>query len=148
MKRAGILFFLMIFAAGIFSAAANNVVEYKNDLNIAFDVLKTHCKFQRPDYDPTKSQVVESQEMNTPTPVEEEKAREICVFPNPCIYSMKVSGVSAGDELMIYNNAGQLVLTQIAESDEETVDVSRLPEGIYHLAIVNSKLIEKIDFMK
>ena len=49
---------------------------------------------------------------------------------------------------MVYNNAGQLVLTKIAESDEETIDVSRLPEGIYHLAIVNSKLIEKIDFIK
>lgn len=148
MKRAGILFFLMIFAAGIFSAAANNVVDYKNELNIAFDVLKTHYKFQRPDHDPTKSQVVESQEMNTPTPVEEEKARHISVFPNPCIYSMKVSGVAPGDELMVYNNAGQLVLTQIAENDEETIDVSRLPEGIYHLAIVNSKLVDKIDFIK
>jgi len=147
MKRAGILFLVLVFATGLF-VSAENVNGYKNELNIAINVIKMHHLYPFAGHDTTKSQVVESQEVVIPTPVEEPEAREISLYPNPCIYSMKVSGLTPGDELVVYNSIGQVVLTMVAENETETIDVSDFPPGIYHLAIIDSKLIDKVDFIK
>ena len=147
MKRAGILFLFLIFAAAI-NVSAEKSPDYRNEFNMAIAVFKLHKVLHTPDNDPTKTQVLESQDIVIPTPVEERETRQISVYPNPCIYSMKVSGLNPGDEIIIYNNIGQIVMTLLAENETETIDVSNMPPGIYHLAIVNSMVIDKLDFIK
>lgn len=148
MKRAGILLLSFVFAVGLLNAANINELNFKNDFNIAIDILKMHHKFQRPDYDPTKSQVVENQESGLQTPVEEPSGRKINVFPNPCTYSLKVSGVNEGDQIYIYNTVGQLMTSFIADSNEEVIDVHEYELGLYVIAIVDGTKIDKIEFVK
>ena len=113
---------------------------------MAIDILKMHRTFSV--NDTSKQQVEQTYQFVAPTPVDDPEPREIKAYPNPCMYSMKVTGINPGDELIVYNSVGQVVFTKIAEYSEETIDVSGFDPGIYVLAIINSKEIDKIDFIK
>lgn len=68
----------------------------------------------------------------------------VAIYPNPASAEVKVAGLATGDVVTIYNATGTLV--QAAKATDKTVllDLSKLPEGIYHITVVQSgKVIAK-----
>ena len=55
----------------------------------------------------------------------------ILIYPNPATHSINISG-NMVSEVRIYNNIGQLILTQ---HNTNTINVSKLTNGIYILSI-------------
>jgi hypothetical protein len=119
---------------------------YNND---ASSMIKMHKQILNDDEKPTLDRTKKDETAkDTPTPIDEEKARKINVFPNPCTISFKISGVSEGDQIYIVNSAGQVVMNLLAQQDDPTVDVSNLSPGIYVVAIQNAKELNTIEFTK
>lgn len=151
MKRVGLFFLSLIFMiafSNVANAVNNNVFEFENNSNNAIEILKMCKVIDCSDNDSVKSQVIGSQEFNTPTPLDEAQAKKINVFPNPCVYSLKISGVNKGDQIYIYNSIGQIMTNLIADSHEVLIDVRGFIHGLYVVAIINGKKIDKINFMK
>lgn len=147
MKRVGIFFISFIFMIAFSNVAnaanSNNVFEFGNNLNKAVEILKMHKNIDLPDND-----LVESHEFETLTPLDEPQAKKINLFPNPCVYSVKISGVNEGDQIYIYNSIGQIMINLVADSHEVLIDVRGFTPGLYVVAIVNGMKINKINFMK
>lgn len=115
----------------------------------ASDMIRMHKAMLKGDHDPVKTTAKsEYKENEIPTPLEEENARKIQVFPNPCTVSVKVSGVNAGDHVYIVSETGQMVLSFIAETNDPQIDVSHLQPGLYIIGIQNAKEITRIEFIK
>ena len=67
----------------------------------------------------------------------DESISEISVFPNPASEMIHIEGVEAA-EVRIYNAMGQLSLRQSTNgNDQETIDISSLPNGIYLIQLVS-----------
>lgn len=120
---------------------------YNND---AASLIKLHKQMLIDDEKPTATAQAKTTEpeKDTPTPIDEEKARKINVFPNPCTLSFKISGVSEGDQLFIVNTEGQIVMSLFAPQDDPTIDVSNLAPGLYVIGIQNAKELNTIEFVK
>ena len=58
-------------------------------------------------------------------------ASGIQVFPNPAKDVIHVRGLKTGDEIRVWNKAGQVVLRRVATSSEEEIDVRRWASGLY-----------------
>lgn len=62
---------------------------------------------------------------------------QVNLYPNPASEYTRISGVSAGAAVIIFNPAGQKVAVKIT-GDNEILDISSLRKGIYFLKTVNS----------
>ncbi len=115
----------------------------------SYTMMNEHKAALRNDHIPGIQLVEDSSKaIEISTPIEEEKARKIEVFPNPCIFSMRVTGANEGDELFIINAAGQVMLQMIADQNDPVIDVSFLDPGWYIIGVKNSRTIDKIVFTK
>ncbi len=65
---------------------------------------------------------------------------EVVIYPNPTEKEINVIGLEPGELIQIFNTIGQMIL----QSDQPTIDIERLEDGIYFLKSENSKTIKII----
>lgn len=70
--------------------------------------------------------------------IEEDWADGIALFPNPASTTVTLSGV-AGHRLQIFDLTGKMVMNQEKISDNQSVDISSLSEGLYIVRISDGK---------
>ncbi len=74
---------------------------------------------------------------------------QVSIYPNPVVSKLYVQGVTANDEIRIFNQAGKLVVSQSTFSKETNLDVGNLDQGIYLLVVVDSNGgVRKFKFIK
>jgi hypothetical protein len=64
------------------------------------------------------------------------------IFPNPAHDKLTITGLSGEQTLMLVNTLGQVLILQPITDNEYTLDVSRLPAGVYTLRISTGSAIE------
>ncbi len=71
-------------------------------------------------------------------------AAHVKLFPNPATNVAQVSVLNK-DNLTVYTDAGQVVITTLLEAGTNTVDISKLSSGMYYVKIGGaiSKLIKE-----
>ncbi len=62
----------------------------------------------------------------------------ISVYPNPASASTTISGLAAGDHISLMNAAGSIMAQQVAGSAIIQLNLSRLPNGVYMIKVVNA----------
>jgi hypothetical protein len=75
----------------------------------------------------------------------------ISIYPNPAREKLIVRSAEFGDnsEIIIYNFLGEKFLrTKPTSSQEQVIDVSGLPSGIYFLEVKNEHRVARLRFMK
>lgn len=65
-----------------------------------------------------------------PLSVKETNTENIAVYPSPAKNNIVIKGIAKGTFIHIYNTTGQLVMTAMADSNNE-IEVSHLPSGLY-----------------
>jgi len=68
------------------------------------------------------------------TAVKNAKQTAFTIYPNPAKNILYVN-TKAGKEIRIYNVAGSMVLSKIATSNTDKIDISRLPAGVYLIKV-------------
>jgi hypothetical protein len=63
---------------------------------------------------------------------------KIRVFPNPTDSQITISGLYKNSEIFIYDMMGKTVLNFNGKSNEETISVSNLKNGIYVLRVLDN----------
>ncbi|MGC8823224.1 MAG: T9SS type A sorting domain-containing protein [Bacteroidales bacterium] len=66
------------------------------------------------------------------TAVKTAKQANFKVYPNPA-HNVLYVNVKAGKEIKIYNVTGSLVLSKLATANNERIDISSLPAGVYFI---------------
>jgi hypothetical protein len=66
-------------------------------------------------------------------------AKQAEVYPNPSEGLVKITHISTGAEIGIFNATGQRVLYKLSAGREDTIDMAQLPKGIYSLHIIRVK---------
>jgi hypothetical protein len=74
--------------------------------------------------------------------------QQITIYPNPANTNIHIKGINNLVEVNIYNQMGQLVLNAIINSENETVDLSPLNEGIYFVRIDNQQSLSQTLIIK
>lgn len=70
------------------------------------------------------------------------KKEAISIYPNPASTSFIISGnVSFGDEVVMYNATGQLLLQEKIIANQ-SIDISSVPSGIYVVQLKNNEVIK------
>ena len=62
------------------------------------------------------------------------------IFPNPTndIFYLKSNQFQTGNKFELVDNSGRIVLSGVLQSDNQTIDVSKLSRGIYNLNVIGS----------
>lgn len=63
--------------------------------------------------------------------------RTLLVFPNPAKDKVTLSGLKGGEQVAIYNAAGQLMYTRKATEYQLNIDITKFTNGIYYIIITN-----------
>lgn len=64
-----------------------------------------------------------------------ENKSSIVAYPNPAQNYITVSNISKGDELIVYNFSGKIILKKAAKNNNETINISNLKKGNYIISI-------------
>ena len=85
---------------------------------------------------------VDASSLKLAPPVEE---GNIAFYPNPTNNAISLQG-AADSTISIYNANGAMLQSQSNISDNETIDVSSLPIGVYYMKIQNkqTKFVRKL----
>ncbi len=85
----------------------------------------------------------------TSTPVNNETADRITVFPNPAKERLNIKLSSAGQssEVVISNLCGQVVIREQLKSLNTSIDIAMLPKGIYFVNLLNGDKKETVKVM-
>ncbi len=75
--------------------------------------------------------------MNT-NPMTDYSLNNISIYPNPAVSNIIMEDVLHAD-IRIYNSAGQLLLSQYANSENMDIDMNRFPAGLYFVRIIKDK---------
>ena len=69
----------------------------------------------------------------------------ISLFPNPATGTINTAGITKKTVIKLYNTLG-ILLKEIETENDTSLDVSRLPEGVYTFVAesINNKSVEKI----
>ena len=69
-------------------------------------------------------------------------ATDFTIYPNPATnqFSIHTNELESGSRLNILNLAGQVVLTQVIQNKNQTIDVSELTKGTYMIQLNSEKL--------
>lgn len=70
------------------------------------------------------------------------------VYPNPAQSELNVSNMEVGSTVEVYNNAGQLVMSTVANTELVTLNVANLESGIYTVKSVNGSTVGVSKFVK
>lgn len=153
MKTLFILSFCLLFAS--VSVKADNIGDRNGNLwfnsynNDASSMIKMHKALLNDDEKPiAKQSKADENKTENPTPVDPDENARIRVFPNPCIFSVKIMGASEGDQIFVTNAVGQIVLNLRADQENPTLDVSNLAPGLYILGIQKESETIVLEFMK
>ena len=63
------------------------------------------------------------------------KINDIVIYPNPFVSSIRIINLNQKDKVKIYDILGQVVYSTISESNEISVNLSKLKKGIYFYVI-------------
>lgn len=71
---------------------------------------------------------------------------KISIFPNPALNNINLSGIEINSLISITDVNGQTVISEIANSNTRTINISNLSQGAYFVKIVNKNnvVIKKI----
>jgi hypothetical protein len=74
---------------------------------------------------------------NEPTYTEEINTVDITVYPNPAQDEIRIksNGNITGQDYVLYNNLGVLVITGKVMSENTSIDIMGLPQGMYYLGL-------------
>jgi uncharacterized protein (DUF697 family) len=75
-------------------------------------------------------------EINNITALQATTAGGYSIYPNPVHNMLHVTNVQAGNIVQLYNNIGQLVLTQVCTQSQEA---SSLSAGLYQVRITSTQ---------
>ena len=59
------------------------------------------------------------------------KANTVNIYPNPSNGIYNISGLALNSKIVVYDAIGQIIYTSITTESKETVDISKLPNGVY-----------------
>ena len=68
----------------------------------------------------------------------------LVAYPNPAQNYITLSGIINGNQLIVYDFSGNIVLQKTALSTEETLDVSSLRKGTYIISIEGTQSLQFI----
>ena len=71
----------------------------------------------------------------------------ITLSPNPANSKLTIRGVTGHYNVQIYNMQGSVVMTRNSCNDEQTLDVSSFPGGIYVVSFITNGLEIKKKFI-
>src|SRR6218665_182200 len=76
--------------------------------------------------------------------VKENAKQQIAIYPNPALNEITIKGnLDHNDAITIYNMLGQKAMEKAIDSNEQKIDVSKLPSGVYTINFNNSKISYK-----
>ena len=75
---------------------------------------------------------------------EQNDLSEVRLYPNPASATLKLSGLTKAAIIEVYNTIGGLQIQLIAQSNEATLTLSDLPNGIYFIKI-RSEIAESVN---
>jgi hypothetical protein len=72
-----------------------------------------------------------------PMSTEEINTTDITVYPNPAQDEIRIksNGNIVGEDYVLYNNIGMLVITGKIKSENTSIDIMELPKGMYYLGL-------------
>ncbi len=72
----------------------------------------------------------------------------IQVYPNPGtgIYTLNIAGIKKGAIAVIYNNMGASIYRRSLNTENETIDISAQPAGIYYLRVSDGQTLKLIKY--
>ena len=75
--------------------------------------------------------------------IKEIESNNLKIYPNPANNFVSIDGIDAGEMIIITDLNGRKLISTIASSTSETVDISGLPTGIYVISVgkANAKLV-------
>lgn len=112
-------------ASGMSVEALN--VQYMNDVKQFFNENLTDCQI-----------------LETPLAIENiTPPSTLSIYPNPTSENLNITVSEAfiGETYSIFNNVGQLVLTNKIQSTQTTIDVSNLAQGTYALVLKGARTL-------
>lgn len=68
---------------------------------------------------------------DTPTSIQELTSNSWSVYPNPAVNTVAVKDAVIGSTIEIFNNLGQLVYSEIARSNNVTINIADFTNGVY-----------------
>lgn len=76
--------------------------------------------------------------------IEDVVKNNFILYPNPAMNELNIKGdFDANESVTIYNMLGQTVLKKAVTSNEQSIDISSLSEGIYNIYFNNAKVTYK-----
>ena len=82
-------------------------------------------------------------------------ATNIILYPNPAISEINLSVVALRKEKMdyqVFDNAGRIIIQEatqlLAGTNHLSVDINRLPVGVYYIKLSSNSITEKLQFVK
>jgi hypothetical protein len=70
---------------------------------------------------------------------------EIILYPNPTNGMVHIQHVTQLENIMVFDMVGKLLINQICEGETETnIDLSNLPNGVYHVKAVGYNSIKVV----
>ncbi|MBX2817489.1 MAG: T9SS type A sorting domain-containing protein [Saprospiraceae bacterium] len=66
---------------------------------------------------------------------------EFTLYPNPAHRDVQVSGILAGQRLMLVNAQGQTILERELTNNKQRIELGDLPSGVYHALLLNAEAV-------
>ena len=82
--------------------------------------------------------------LNTALRTNESSEVQLFAFPNPANDVVTLSGIELGDRIEVYSVSGKRMLEVNATQAQETLDLSRLPRGLYIVSILGKESIKVV----
>lgn len=100
----------------------------------------------------TFSLIVNSEQVNISATIASgltgENKNDVLLYPNPVVDKLHLSYLEVGSIISIIDLAGRVLMTQTVVSPSETLSVSRIPSGLYHLMITTNGINSLSKFVK
>jgi type IX secretion system substrate protein len=80
--------------------------------------------------------------------VEENDNNNIVVMPNPAVNNLMVKNLERGSTVEIYNNLGQVVFSELVNTNNLSINVSNFDNGIYTIKNINNDNVITNTFVK
>ena len=79
----------------------------------------------------------------------EQLVEEFRVYPNPTTHSITVDGISRNSvSYHLFSNSGNLIESSTLKSNNTSIDLSNLSDGLYYLSINSGESIQIIQVAK
>jgi len=72
----------------------------------------------------------------------------IKVYPNPVRDILNINGVKAGNNIMLYDISGRLLLQQTALANQATINIASVAAGVYQLVIADISTVTRFKITK